>query len=295
MNLAQLYYFRKLAQLEHYTQAAQELFISQPSLSSAIASMEEELSIKLFQKRGRNVKLTKDGREFYQHVCRALDALQDGIDTAHEKSGTLRGSIDLAAPPSLLLNFIPNLILSYQEQHSTQITFQIHNLSSVEQIADGLRNGTFDFGFFPNASETDSICALPVSQQEISAFVSKQHPLAEKIALSLKDLQGQNLITLPETTELGQIIRQILENHTLSVADSFTDEFSVGSHLSQNHHDVVITTSASVLTQCSHLKSLPIVDMPAEQSNICLLYSKKNHISKPMERFLSFVTEQAVV
>ena len=63
MNLAQLHYFRKLAQLEHYTQAAQELFISQPSLSASISSMEEELHIKLFQKKGRNVKLTKDGRE----------------------------------------------------------------------------------------------------------------------------------------------------------------------------------------------------------------------------------------
>ena len=90
MNLPQLHYFRKLAQLEHYTKAAQELFISQPSLSASISSMEEELQVKLFQKTGRNVRLTKEGKEFYHYVCRALDTLQEGIDLAHERRGRFR-------------------------------------------------------------------------------------------------------------------------------------------------------------------------------------------------------------
>ncbi len=76
MNLSQLYYFRKLAQLEHYTKAAKELYITQPSLSDSISSLEQELGIALFQREGRNIKLTKYGREFYQYVCSALIALE---------------------------------------------------------------------------------------------------------------------------------------------------------------------------------------------------------------------------
>ena len=68
MNLSQLYYFRKLAEVQHYTKAAQELYITQPSLSASILSLERDLGIDLFQREGRGVKLTKYGRDFYVHV-----------------------------------------------------------------------------------------------------------------------------------------------------------------------------------------------------------------------------------
>ena len=56
MNLPQLYYFRKLAEVQHYTEAAKALYITQPSLSDSIASLEKELGVSLFQKKGRNIK-----------------------------------------------------------------------------------------------------------------------------------------------------------------------------------------------------------------------------------------------
>lgn len=59
MNLNQLYYFRALADWEHYTRAAEELHIAQPTLSKAIASLEQELGAYLFEKKGRNIALTK--------------------------------------------------------------------------------------------------------------------------------------------------------------------------------------------------------------------------------------------
>ena len=67
MNLQQLYYFRKLAEVQHYTKAAKALYITQPSLSDSIASLEHELSVSLFQKKGRGVQLTKYGQEFYEY------------------------------------------------------------------------------------------------------------------------------------------------------------------------------------------------------------------------------------
>ena len=57
MNLSQLYYFRKLAELEHYGKASEELFITQPSLSNSIGNLEKELGVPLFERVGRNVRL----------------------------------------------------------------------------------------------------------------------------------------------------------------------------------------------------------------------------------------------
>lgn len=68
MTLDQLYYFKKIAELQHFTKAATELFISQPSLTHSMHKLEKELGIALFQKRGRNIALTKHGKEFYKCV-----------------------------------------------------------------------------------------------------------------------------------------------------------------------------------------------------------------------------------
>ena len=64
MNLNQLHYFSKLAEVEHYTKAAEELGISQPTLSHAVGALETELGTKLFEKQGRNITLTKYGKIF---------------------------------------------------------------------------------------------------------------------------------------------------------------------------------------------------------------------------------------
>ena len=64
MNLKQLQYFSVLARYEHYTKAAAQLSITQPSLSHAIAELEKDLGTNLFEKHGRNVRLTKYGRAF---------------------------------------------------------------------------------------------------------------------------------------------------------------------------------------------------------------------------------------
>ena len=71
MNLSQLHYFKKLAEVLHYTRAAQELFITQPTLSGAISSLENELEVSLFERSGRSVSLTPQGEIFFEHVCLA--------------------------------------------------------------------------------------------------------------------------------------------------------------------------------------------------------------------------------
>ncbi len=291
MNLSQLYYFRKLAQLEHYTKTAQELYISQPSLSSSIAAMEEELQIKLFQKTGRNVKLTKNGREFYTHVCRALDALQDGIDSAHEKNGALGGSVDIAAPASLLLNFIPELILAYRSTQRSQIKFHIHNAESTTAIIEGVQNGIYDFGFCTNPSVSNTLCAAPVSKQEYAAYVSKSSPLANKKQITLEELKDHEILTYQESSEDGQTIRKILAENEITPTSAFSDEFSISSYIAQNDELIAIAAKSTTLRQCRHLQEIPIANLPEDIASVFLIYSKKNHVTKPMERFLEFVTE----
>ena len=115
MNLQQLYYFRKLAEVQHYTEAAKALYITQPSLSDSIASLEHELSVSLFQKKGRGVQLTKYGQEFYEYVNQALGILEHGIAAVREKSDSVTGTIDIGCIPTLLGDFLPNALDLYRD------------------------------------------------------------------------------------------------------------------------------------------------------------------------------------
>ncbi|MEK1832772.1 LysR family transcriptional regulator [Priestia megaterium] len=81
MNLKQLQYFRLLAKTEHFTRTASQLFITQPSLSQAISELEKELGVKLFERKGRNVKLTKFGQSFLPYVEKGLTEIEKGRET----------------------------------------------------------------------------------------------------------------------------------------------------------------------------------------------------------------------
>ena len=96
MNLNQLQYFKILAQEEHYTRAAQMLSITQPSLSHAIAQLEEELGTRLFEKKGRNIVLTRYGKLFLPYVEESLKVLGEGVQRTRELNGSKEGIIHLA-------------------------------------------------------------------------------------------------------------------------------------------------------------------------------------------------------
>ena len=89
MNLSHLRYFVKLAELQHYAQAARDLYITQPSLTHAIKALEAELGVPLFQRQGRGVRLTRFGSEFNECVMRGLQEIDRGVELARERRGVL--------------------------------------------------------------------------------------------------------------------------------------------------------------------------------------------------------------
>ena len=110
MNLNQLQYFKILAQEEHYTRAAQMLSITQPSLSHAIAQLEEELGTRLFEKKGRNIVLTRYGKLFLSYVEESLKVLEEGVQRTRELNGSKEGIIHLAYIYTMGSNFTPKMV-----------------------------------------------------------------------------------------------------------------------------------------------------------------------------------------
>ena len=124
MNYNVLRYFSVLASVEHYTIAAARLGISQPSLSSAIHNLEAELGgVKLFEKAGRNIRLTDEGRFYQEKVDAALNEL-------HSASLLLRDS-KISAPVVIRMGFVSGVSGSFHSPPGVLFTFPSQYCSTI--------------------------------------------------------------------------------------------------------------------------------------------------------------------
>ena len=238
MNLPQLYYFRKLAEVQHYTEAAKALYITQPSLSDSIASLEKELGVSLFQKKGRNIQLTKYGKEFYQYVSESLGILEHGISLIKEKSGHISGSIDIGCIPTLLGDFLPEALELYHEKNPLT-TINIYHGMSIE-VAQGVSSGKYDIGFCSMVDDMPDLVFVPITYQELIAIVQDNHPLAGRGAMYLSDLKDYRLTTYRDTIPIGKVVRKLLKEKGVEAVYSYDDEISIAGRISNSSKVAIV-------------------------------------------------------
>ena len=286
MNLQQLYYFRKLAEVQHYTEAAKALYITQPSLSDSIASLEHELSVSLFQKKGRGVQLTKYGQEFYEYVNQALGILEHGIAAVREKSDSVTGTIDIGCIPTLLGDFLPNALDLYHEK-CPQVSFNIFHEKSIP-VAEGVSAGTYDIGLCSMVENKDDLVFVPITYQELVVIVRNDHPLAVHDSIELTALKGYMLSTYRDTIPIGKTIRKILKEKGMEAVYSYDDEISIAGRINHSSKTAIVADTP-FLKQFDNLKKIHLTDVPKNTRMLSLVYSKKNFISAAVEAFANFM------
>lgn len=177
MNLLHLRYFVELAHTQHYTRAAERLCITQPSLSHAIAQMEGELGIPLFEKRGRNVVLTHFGEQFLTCAQQTLATLDEGVD-ALRRLGSGEGVIRLGLLRTLGVDFVPGLASRFLAANpGKNIRFTFHT-GVTHQLLEGLLAHRYDLVFSSRPAPEMGLTSIPVKQQDLVLIVPRNHPLA---------------------------------------------------------------------------------------------------------------------
>ena len=288
MNLSQLYYFRKLAELQHYTRAAQELSITQPSLSGAIHSLEEELGVDLFQKKGRNVVLTKNGSEFYLYVSRALQELDKGIDIMQERAQKLKGEIEIGCVNVLLGAFVPRAIKEFQKSAGPSVHVTAH-MAQTARIIENVLSGNWDIGFCSYVSGYEDLEYTPIVEQPLVVAVMKDHPLAARASITLQDLMETELITYTADMPIGQDIRNLCAANNLQNVDyDYSTEEALFGDILVNHSTALMLKNPFVV-QNQYIHILKLDDVPDDFHIIYMVQNRK--VTKPhaAESFLDFV------
>lgn len=186
MNLLHLRYFVELAHIQHYTRAAEQLCITQPSLSHAIAQMEGELGVPLFEKRGRNVALTHFGEQFLTCAQQTLATLDEGVD-ALRRVGRGEGVIRLGLLRTLGVDFVPGLASRFLAANPEKnIRFTFHT-GVTSQLLEGLLAHQYDLVFSSRPTPEMGLTSIPVEQQDLVLIVPRNHPLARFHTVDLAD------------------------------------------------------------------------------------------------------------
>ncbi|MCD8018436.1 MAG: LysR family transcriptional regulator [Clostridiales bacterium] len=301
MNLMHLRYFCKLAETQHYTQAAAELYISQPGLSGAISSLEEELGIRLFEKKGRNIHLTKYGKEFYRYVNDSLKILDTGISVAQSHGDKLGGAIDIMCITTILGDYVPMVVSEFKKDYP-KVTFHIFQ-GQTEEILTSLEKEVYDIGFCTYNETRPDLTGFPVVEQEVIALLSHNHPLAERDSISLEELTGSNIYTYSSSQQIGRQIISLMKKHKLQpspVADFCNERFIAGliwqeanssPIIGDEKYSVGLLCKVPSLIEFPDLIQVPVDDIPKDFRKIYLVYNQKRFNPHAVNLFVEYIKD----
>lgn len=293
MNLLHLYYFCKVAELQHYTRAAKELYISQPSLSGAISSLEEELGIALFEKHGRNIKLTKYGKSFYRYVREALRILDEGIAEAKENAGETSGTVEIGCISTIQGSYLPSLMAAFHEKYPN-IRLKVYT-GQTNEIIENINSGKYDVGFCSNKEGNPNLFFVPILVQPVAAVMNKSHPLAKRESLKLSELCGHSIISYSLSQPIGQQIHKLLKEHKIDGNFDYCTEIIMGGIVDQglyvddNHLPIALMLEIPALREFQDIVVVPISDIPKDYRVVSMVFDREQEKIQAVKLFIDFV------
>ncbi|MBS6563780.1 MAG: transcriptional regulator [Selenomonadales bacterium] len=186
---------QKIIELGSFTKAADALGYTQSSISQMIASLENELAIKLLTRSRVGVKLTIEGAELYPYIERSIISYRAMQEKANEIKGLETGIIRVGTVSSVTCHWMPVLIRGFQELYP-HVQFLFHQ-GDYTTIPEWIRTGAVDFGFITPAAAPD-LKTVSIKNGEMLAVLPKNHPLAAGKSVPLKELTRDPFILLEE-------------------------------------------------------------------------------------------------
>ncbi|ADM70193.2 HTH-type transcriptional regulator GltC [Paenibacillus polymyxa E681] len=285
MELLQLQYFLTVARLEHVTEAARSLHVTQSSLSKTIQRLEEDLGVPLFDRTGRKLRLNEFGSRFLHRAERALFELEQGKQELSDLSSPEHGTLELAVTTASTL---PNILREFRKKRP-YIQFHVQMLTTQEMVTL-LHRGEVDFCLSSPPIEGDDIECQVVFIDPILVAVPKGHRLADRSSVTLTDLRDEWFVGVKR----GYGTRDLVDS--VCKAEGFVpqyvyegDEPARLSTLVEAEIGIAFIPSTARNSR-EHLKYLPVENHELVRE-IALLWHRSRYISRAALEFREVVVE----
>ena len=218
MNLRSLHYFVKLSDLRHFSKAAEACFVSQPTLSTQIKKLEDELGVQLVERSPRKIMLTPVGEEIAERARLILSDVDQIRAVARRAGDPADGNLRLGLFPTLAPYFLPHVIPNIRKQYPN-LRLQLAE-EKTEDILKMLQQGELDAALLALPINDDGLDMEILFEEPFVMALPGGHPLEAKDQITLKDLNGNELLLLDE----GHCLREhALEVCTLAGAHERAD------------------------------------------------------------------------
>ncbi|WP_125770879.1 LysR family transcriptional regulator [Companilactobacillus furfuricola] len=295
MNIKHLVYFRELAHTQHMSKAAENLGISQPTLSYSIDNLEKKLGVPLFEHEGRNIKLSRFGEIYLKFVTRGLNEIERGDSILEQLLNVNEGNIRIGFTYSLGQKLIPELIANFKKIDDTAgITFDLFQ-GSTEYLLRNLFKENYDFVLSSKMEELDHVPIkgklnyLPIIKQEMVLAVPMHHPLSKFNNVNLKSIESYPLLTYSKNNDFRPIVDLILsEGNIKPRIKCEVEDVQTLLGLVEYDQGIAIVPKQPQLDQTKvkliHLKNNPIY------RQVYMVLKDNRFLTPSLSRFQNFLT-----
>ncbi len=189
-----------------FTKAAGELFISQPAITKHIQELEKEYGVRLFDRIGNRIQLTRAGQLLLDHACKIIDAYHNLDFDMKKLSKKSEGELRIGASTTISQYVLPEMIAKFRERYP-DIRLTLLSGNSYE-IEEALETGRIDLGMIEGVKRQQQFKYTPFMDDELVAMVRVQNPLAEKDEISFNELRQVPMVL----RELGSGTLDVFEN-----------------------------------------------------------------------------------
>lgn len=263
-DLGRLRCFVAVADTLSFREAAQRLNIAQPAVSRAVQQLEAELGFKLFERTTRRVTPTPAGLALAREASEALKALQRAVREAAQIAAGDAGELVIGYSAQAAHGPMAEIIIGFRTAHPNA-DVSLYSLSSQEQLP-AFENGTIDLGFLLSAACKPPLRHLVVARERFVLLVSRQHALAQRSSIALKELADTPFVL--GTPKRWQTFRQLVANACLGagfvpVVAEEADDVPLLLQLVSRGRGVTLYGSAIVPMLQPDIAAVPIDDRQA--------------------------------
>ncbi len=289
MNLFYLRYFVTLAHVQHYTKAAEQLCIAQPSLSHAVAQLEKELGLPLFEKNGRKTTLTRFGEEFLTCAEHTLSVLDSGVESIR-RSAHGEGLIRLGLLRILGIEYIPRLAANFLKANpALNIQFTFHT-GVTQTLLEGLAAKKYDLVFCSQPPANMNFTAVSVQKQDVVLIVPNDHPLAGRHAVDLIETIPYPQIFFEKNSGMRTVVDQMFSDIGAEPQIAYeTEEDQVIAGLVAQNFGIAVVPYMDLLLKLD-LKILQIKS-PVCERGLYMVHDDKVFMAPAVSHFRQFVLE----
>ena len=277
---------QKIVEYRSFSKAAEALGYTQSAMSQMIASLEEELSIKLLHRYRTGTKLTLEGAELYPYIERTIYQYLSMKERADEIKGLKTGVIRMGTLASISAHWMPMLLKGFKEQYP-DVEFIIHQ-GDYTSIQEWIKRGSVDFGFI-NPKAVNGLETQILKEGAMLAVLPLDHLLAQKETVSLADLSSEPFILLEEGHYYEPLEAFRKNGITPNIRYTIHDDYAIMTMVEAGLGVSIL--AELILHRTNYRLALRPTDPPISRT-IALGYKDKQSLPMASRKFIEYMQSQ---